>query len=45
MRIIARTGEDFDDFSQFAIRVLASEADAGRLFRPLEGASVSIDRD
>jgi hypothetical protein len=36
--------EDFDDFSQFAVRVLASTAHAGRPFRPLKGASVSIDR-
>jgi hypothetical protein len=43
-RIIARAEEDFDDFSQFAVRVLASEAHAGRppvLLRPI---SVSIDR-
>jgi hypothetical protein len=36
--------EDFDDFSQFAFRALASTAHAGRLFRPLKGASVGIDR-
>jgi hypothetical protein len=36
--------EDFDDFSQFAVRVLASTAHAGRFFCPLTGTSAGIDR-
>jgi hypothetical protein len=36
--------EDFDDFSQFAIRALASEPYAGRPLGPLAAAFVSIDR-
>jgi hypothetical protein len=43
-RLIARTEEDVDDFSHFAVRVLASEAHAGRLPVLLRPISVSIDR-
>ena len=43
-RVVARTGEDLHDYVLFADRVLASEAHAGCLRRPLRAFSDSIDR-
>jgi hypothetical protein len=37
-------GRDLHDFVVFADRTPASDAHAGRLFKPLKAVSVSIDR-